>query len=190
VIGKTGSGKSTFLDLLLALLTPSEGKLLVDGLEINNQNCSGWYKNIAHVPQSIILTDETIAKNIAFGETEEEIDYNKIYRACRQSHIYDEINSLENKFQTIVGENGTRLSGGQKQRIGIARALYKNADVLILDEATSALDVETEKNIINQIKKIKKNITVIMVTHRLLTLENCNVIYEIKNNTIKGINLN
>ena len=189
--GKTGGGKSTLLDIILGLLHPSKGKLTVDGIEITEKNYRGWHQNIANIPQNIILSDDTITNNIAFGIKKNEINQTKILNAVKQAKIYADINSFDKKFDTVVGENGVRLSGGQKQRIAIARALYKNANVLILDEATSALDAETEKLIIKEIKKIKKRITVIMVSHRLSTLkDNCNAIVEVKNNTIKIIDTN
>jgi len=183
-IGTTGSGKSTLLDITMGLLQPSEGELKIDGVEINAKNCSGWQSHIAHIPQTIYLSDSTIAENIAFGLPKEQIDYKRVISVAKKAQIDDTIQSWEGKYNSIVGERGVRLSGGQRQRIGIARALYKNASVLIFDEATSALDNKTEKAVMTAINAISKDVTILLVAHRLSTLTNCDFIIELENGKI------
>jgi ATP-binding cassette subfamily B protein len=184
-MGITGSGKSTLLDILMALLPPGKGSLVIDDIVINEQNFRNWQSHIAHVPQSIFLADTTIAENIAFGVPADHIDYQRIETAAQQAQIAKSIESWEKGYNTIVGERGVRLSGGQRQRIGIARALYKQADVIVFDEATSALDNETEAAVIDAIDTMSNGITVLMVAHRLSTLKVCDVIYELEASKIK-----
>jgi ATP-binding cassette subfamily B protein len=184
IIGKTGSGKSTFLDIFMGLLEPDEGEFSVDGVEINSQNCGSWQRHVAHVPQNIFLADITIAENIAFGIPPHLIDQARVRDAARKAQINSVIESLPKKYDTLVGERGMRLSGGQKQRIGIARALYKHADVIIFDEATSALDEETEQYVMESIEEISKDITILIVAHRISTLKKCTKIVEIKDSKI------
>ena len=184
-IGTTGSGKSTLLDIIMALLHSTKGKLLVDGIEITDENHRGWQENIAHIPQDIFLSDATIAENIAFGLLEEEIDMALVMKSAQQAQLHETIINWEGQYETMVGERGVRLSGGQRQRIGIARALYKQAKVLILDEATSALDNATEKAVMNAIHEEHSDITILMVAHRLSTLRGCDTIIELSNGTIK-----
>ena len=183
--GTSGAGKSTFADIIMTLLTPNSGEYFVDNLNILKgnleENIFNWRKYIAHVPQEIFIADTTIAENIAFGLSKEEIDYRKIISCAEQSKLLDFINSLPNKFETIVGENGSLLSGGQRQRIAIARALYKDAQILVLDEATSSLDNETENSVIESIKNIKGRVTILFITHQLSTLNICDRIIEFKN---------
>ena len=179
-IGSTGCGKSTLLDIIMGLIEPTEGKFLIDNNEVDFQNNRGWQKHIAHVPQAIFLSDSSIAENIAFGVPKNEIDYHRLELSAKQAQLTDLIESWEDKYDSYVGERGVRISGGQRQRIGIARALYQNADVIIFDEATSALDNETEKAIIESITELSKNLTIIMVAHRLTTLEDCSIIYQLK----------
>jgi ABC-type bacteriocin/lantibiotic exporter with double-glycine peptidase domain len=181
IIGITGSGKSTLLDIIMGLLIPQQGSMFIDGNPINSINSRNWQIRISHVPQSIYLSDSTIAENIAFGIAEKNIDHKKIIEAARKANLYETIENLEMKFQTYVGERGIRLSGGQRQRIGIARALYKNADVIILDEATSALDNKTEEDVMEAIKNLNVDITIIIVAHRITTLKNCDHIFELEN---------
>jgi ATP-binding cassette subfamily B protein len=183
-IGRTGSGKSTILDLLMGLLSPTSGYLKVDNQEVNNENRRQWQKHIAHVPQSIFLTDSTIAQNIAFGQFDGEIDYSRLRDAAKKAQLSDFIESLPHKYETVVGERGVQLSGGQRQRIGIARALYKNADVIILDEATSALDIHTEASLMDVIESLGHEMTIVVVAHRLTTLKRCDLIYELNNGSI------
>jgi len=159
-IGETGSGKSTLLDILMGLLSPVSGSLEVDGIKISDKNKTDWQEHIGHVPQAIFLSDRSIAENIAFGVNVAEIDLIKVKKAAKQAQISDVIEALPNQYNTKVGERGIRLSGGQRQRIGIARALYKEADVIILDEATSALDSHTEEALMNAIASLDKDITV------------------------------
>jgi ABC-type multidrug transport system fused ATPase/permease subunit len=179
VIGATGSGKSTMIDILMGLLEPTSGALKVDGKAITNENVRSWQRRIAHVPQAIFLSDTTIAENIAFGSNRKDIDLDRVHDAANKAQLQDVIDKLPNKFNTIVGERGVRLSGGQRQRIGIARALYKNADILVFDEATSALDNKTEESVIKFIEALGKEITVIMIAHRTTTLKKCTKIIEL-----------
>ena len=184
IYGETGSGKSTFLDLLMGLLPPKEGSVFVDNIDLfKDNNQYNWTSNIAHVPQSIFLKEGNIAENIAFGLTMENLDFERLEKSSRTAQIYEFIKQTANGFSTMVGERGIRLSGGQKQRIAIARALYKSREILVLDEATSALDELTETKIIDKLLKTNKNLTIIMVTHRLNSLKNCNRIFKI---TSKG----
>jgi len=180
VIGRTGSGKSTLMDLLLGLLEPSEGRILVDGVTLDDANRRAWQKNIAHVPQAIFLADASIAENIAFGVERHNIDRDRVASAARQAELTDVIANLPQGFDTRVGERGIQLSGGQRQRIGIARALYKQASVLIFDEATSALDSETESAVMAAIKTLDRRLTILIIAHRLSTLEDCNMIIQLE----------
>jgi ABC-type multidrug transport system fused ATPase/permease subunit len=182
--GTTGGGKSTFLDIIMNLIIPTEGNLIIDENVLTPLNSRTWQVHIAHVPQSIYLSDSTIAENIAFGVPAKDIDYDLVVEAAKKAQIADIINTWDLKYNTIVGERGMKLSGGQRQRIGIARALYKKADVLIFDEATSALDNETEAEVIKAINTLDKELTIIMVAHRLSTLSSCDLVYEIVNNNI------
>ena len=179
-VGETGCGKSTLLDILMGLLTPTKGKLLIDGYQIDKEiDYRKWQRHIAHVPQFIYLSDGTITDNIVLGAADQEIDHNRLRTAITQANLMPLIESWPDKFNTIVGENGVKLSGGQRQRIGIARALYKNANVLILDEATSALDNKTEKDIMNSISNIGRDITILIIAHRISTLDQCDQIIEL-----------
>ena len=186
-IGTTGAGKSTLLDILMGLLKPSQGNLEIDGTAITDTNYRAWQMHIAHVPQSIYLSDASIAENIAFGVNAKEIDFSLVSKAARQAQIADTIEAMENKYQTIVGERGTRLSGGQRQRIGIARALYKQANVLIFDEATSALDHDTEIAVMQAIENLGPNYTVLIIAHRLSTLKNCSMLVKLQQGRIAAI---
>lgn len=179
IIGTTGSGKSNLLDLLMGLLSPSCGWFMVDGQEVSCENIVAWQQHIAHVPQAIFLSDSSIAENIAFGIPQDEIDFERVRQAAQKAHISDLIESWNEKYDTRVGERGVRLSGGQRQRIGIARALYKKADVVVFDEATSALDNDTENSVMESIDSLDVNLTVILVAHRLSTLKNCSQIIEL-----------
>jgi ATP-binding cassette subfamily B protein len=185
-IGVTGSGKSTLLDIIMGLLPPSEGELIIDNQTINNQNRRAWMAHIAHVPQSIYLSDSTIEENIAFGIAKELVDHQRVKKAAQQAQIAELIEEWKDGYQTFVGERGIRLSGGQRQRIGIARALYKQANVLIFDEATSALDNETEQAVLDAIEGLDKELTILIIAHRLTTLKGCDKIVKIgKNNAIE-----
>ena len=180
-IGSTGSGKSTMLDIIMGLLSPTVGGIVIDNQLVNNKNRWAWQTHIAHVPQNIYLSDGTIEENIAFGVSRELIDYKQIEKAAKQAEILDLIKSWKDGYQTVVGECGAKLSGGQRQRIGIARALYKRADVLIFDEATSALDNKTEQSVIKAIGGLKQELTVLIIAHRLTTLEGCDRIIKLNN---------
>ena len=183
IIGKTGIGKSTIVDLIMGLLKPTNGKIFVDNKNIHDLNypkrLSRWRAAIAHVPQSIYLADRTIAENIAFGLYGNAINIDLVKRCAKQSQLAGFIENSQDGYNTLVGERGIRLSGGQRQRIGIARALYKNAKILILDEATSALDTVTENAIVNAIRELNINMTIIMIAHRTTTLNQCNKIIKI-----------
>jgi len=187
IIGATGSGKSTLVDIVMGLLEPNEGFVEIDGQPLTSLNTRNWQKHIAHVPQTIYLSDSSIAENIAFGVPKEKIDYLRLCEAARQSHLSDLIETWPEKYETFVGERGVRLSGGQRQRIGIARALYKQADVIIFDEATSALDNETEQAVMQAIEDLSKNLTLIIIAHRLTTLKNCTQIVELGSGGIKRV---
>jgi len=176
IIGQTGSGKSTLMNLLIGLLKPSEGKVEVDKLDINS-NLHNWFNKIGYVPQSVYLTDDTIKKNIAFGLKEENINDDLVKKAVEQASLDKFFNNLQNGLNTIVGEKGIRLSGGQQQRIGIARALYREPEILIFDEATSSLDTSTEEKIMDSIQFLKRKKTLIIVTHRLSTIKNCDKVF-------------
>jgi ATP-binding cassette, subfamily B, bacterial PglK len=186
-IGKTGSGKSTLIDIVMGLLEPTSGKLVIDGISIDSSNVDMWQKNIAHVPQTIFLSDSSIAENIAFGIPKHEIDYDKVRQAAAIAQLDQAIKDLPQQYETFVGERGIRFSGGQRQRIGIARALYKNPSVLIFDEATSALDNATESELINAISMLPNKPTVLMVAHRLTTLKGCNKIIELEGGRISRV---
>ncbi|MBD2394958.1 ABC transporter ATP-binding protein [Cyanobacterium aponinum FACHB-4101] len=178
-VGITGSGKSTTADLILGLLQPQKGSILVDDLPLEGERLYQWQKNIAHVPQSIFLCDGTIAENIAFGVPYDKIDLEQVKKAARLAQIADFIENLPAKYYTYVGEKGIRLSGGQRQRIGIARALYGEASVIVFDEATSALDNATEKEVMKAIESLSHQFTIIMIAHRLSTVEKCDHIFEL-----------
>lgn len=182
--GETGCGKSTLLDLIMGLLPPTEGHLTVDGERLTSHNLRHWQARIAHVPQSIFLADTTLAANIAFGEPSGRIDMARVEAAARRAKIHDFIHALEEGYATKVGERGVRLSGGQRQRVGIARALYRNADVLVLDEATSALDGETEASVMEGIEEVGDEVTVLIVAHRLSTLDGCDFVVRMGHETV------
>lgn len=186
-VGATGSGKSTTLDLLMGLITPTSGEILVDGQALDSQRRLAWQNNIAHVPQAIYLSDTSFAGNIAFGVPADAIDLARVRKAARQAQIGDFIEAAPQGYNTVVGERGVRLSGGQRQRIGIARALYKDASVLVLDEATSALDNETEAAVIQALGQLGPQVTILMIAHRLSTLEACDIVIEIAQGKIGAV---
>jgi ABC-type multidrug transport system fused ATPase/permease subunit len=186
-IGKTGSGKSTLIDIIMGLLQPDNGALEIDGQPITPSNHRAWQSHIAHVPQVIFLSDSTIEENIAFGIPRDQIDHSRVKRAAEQAQISKSIESWPKQYQTFVGERGVRLSGGQRQRIGIARALYKQADVIVFDEATSALDSETEQAVMQAIESLSNETTLLIIAHRLTTLKNCAQIVELSDGNIKRI---
>ena len=187
IIGATGSGKSTLMDLLMGLLEPSGGRLEVDGQTIDSTTRRAWQSRIAHVPQAIYLADSSVEENIAFGVPRKEIDHARVVEAAQQAQIAELIESMPDGYRSQVGERGVRLSGGQRQRIGIARALYKQADVIVFDEATSALDNETERTVMESIDTLKANLTVVIIAHRLSTLQKCDRIVELGEGGVKRI---
>ena len=187
LVGATGSGKTTIVDIILGLLEAQQGTLEVDGKIINKYNCRAWQKSIGYVPQDIFLTDDTVAANIALGIEQNEVNQEAVERAARISNLHNfVINELPLKYETIIGERGVRLSGGQRQRIGIARALYHNPQVLIFDEATSALDNLTEQAVIEAVHNLKKNITIILIAHRLTTVKKCDEIFFLEKGELKA----
>ncbi len=179
-VGSTGSGKTTLINIIMGLIFPTSGSMLVDGVEVNSRNSRKWQDHIAHVPQEIYLSDSTIEENIAFGVTKDDIDHQRVKLAAMQAQIATFVETLPDKYQTRVGERGVRLSGGQRQRIGIARALYKKADVIIFDEATSALDSDTENEVISAIEGLGNELTVLMIAHRVTTLKSCSDVFRIE----------
>jgi ABC-type bacteriocin/lantibiotic exporter with double-glycine peptidase domain len=186
IVGITGSGKSTLIDVILGLHKPKNGSLEVDDEKIDNLNRRSWQQSIGYVPQQIFLFDDTIASNIAFGVDSKSIDQSAIEKAAKIANIHEFIvNDLPLKYNTLIGERGIRLSGGQRQRLGIARALYHNPKVLILDEATNALDIRTEQLVIEEIKKLREDRTMIMITHRLNSIKDCDKIIVIDKGEIK-----
>ncbi len=178
LVGSTGSGKSTALDLLMGLLEPTSGSVLVDGMPIVGSRRRSWQRNVAHVPQAIFLADASLAENIAFGVPEGDVDIIRVRESARWAAIAEFIEGAPEGYDARVGERGIRLSGGERQRIGIARAMYKRAGVLVLDEATSALDMETEQMVIDSLEEYGHDLTVIVVAHRLATVERCDIIYQ------------
>ena len=178
IVGSTGSGKSTLIDIISGLLKPTSGEILLDQKPFNENIIESWQNSIGFVPQEIFISDDTILKNIAFGEDLKDIDIRRVEKASKMANIYDFINDqLEEGFDTKLGERGIRLSGGQKQRIGIARALYLDPPILLLDEATSSLDNLTEKSILKSLEKVSDQKTIIMIAHRLSTIKNCDNIF-------------
>ncbi len=184
-IGKTGSGKSTLIDIIMGLLEPTGGHIEIDGHPLTPTNRRAWQLRIAHVPQAIYLSDASIAENIAFGVPEADIDIDRVKIAAAKAQLADFIENLPQQYQTSVGERGVRLSGGQRQRIGLARALYKQADVLVLDEATSALDNATEKMVMDTIQNLNHELTILIIAHRISTLRDCSQIVELNGGEIK-----
>ena len=186
-IGATGSGKSTLLDIIMGLLSPKIGQIMVDDVAITYANSPKWQSHIAHVPQAIFLTDSTVTENIAFGVPISEINFERVKFAAHQAHISSAIEGWSLGYSTIVGERGVKLSGGQRQRIGIARALYKRADVIVFDEATSALDSDTENLVMDSIKSLSQDLTLLVIAHRLSTLKDCDLIVKLDGCMIRQI---
>ena len=184
-IGITGSGKSTLLDILMGLLEPSDGQLLIDNTQIDDKNRRAWYANIVHVPQDIYLADTTVSENIAFGIPSEKIDHKRVKEAAKIAQISETIEGWEGQYENIVGERGVRLSGGQRQRIAIARALYREANVIFFAEATSALDNNTEKAVTDAIGNIGRETTIFIIAHRLSSLIGCDHVIELENGHVK-----
>lgn len=183
IVGNSGSGKTTTVDLLLGLLIPSDGKILVDNVEIN-KNVSSWLKNLSYIPQNIYLVDSTIRENVAFGMDESDISDEKVWDALKEAQLYDFVKELPDGIYSSVGERGTKISGGQIQRLGIARALYNNPKLLVFDEATSSLDNDTEKAIMESINYLKGKKTLIIIAHRLTTIEQCDRVYRVEDGKV------
>ncbi len=183
-VGSTGSGKTTIVDILLGLLPANEGQILIDGQALTKDKLRNWQANLGYVPQTIFLSDGTIAQNIAFGISPEKIDMNAVIQAATIANLHEFVETLPDGYDTIVGERGVRLSGGQRQRIGIARALYHDPSVLILDEATSALDNVTEEAVFQAIKNVMGKKTVIMIAHRISTVRECDTIFVLEHGHI------
>lgn len=177
IIGRTGSGKTTLLSIILGLLSPSFGRIDVDGVPLARETLRGWRRHLGYVPQDVFLVDDSIAANIALGLPREQIDQAAVERAGRLAHVHDFVSSLPDQYDTIVGERGTRLSGGQRQRIGIARALYHDPDVIVFDEATSGLDSETEEALMTAIDDLAGHRTLIIIAHRPTTLRRADVVH-------------
>jgi ABC-type multidrug transport system fused ATPase/permease subunit len=186
-VGSTGAGKTTAVDLILGLLEPQQGHLKIDGQPVNGKALRAWQRNIGYVPQSIFLTDDTVAANIAFGVPLSKIDQIAVERAARIAELHDfVINEMPKGYGTLVGERGVRLSGGQRQRIGIARALYHDPEVLVLDEATSALDNLTEKAVMDAVHNLGHRKTIIIIAHRISTVKECDSIFLLENGEHRG----
>jgi len=188
-VGSTGSGKSTTSDLILGLLAPSQGKVFVNGVDLHGTPGLGaaWQRRVAHVPQQIYLSDASFSANIAFGVQAEQVDQQRVRQAAKQARIAELIESSPEGYATVVGERGVRLSGGQRQRIGIARALYKQAQLLVLDEATSALDNRTEAEVMAAVEGLDRQITVVMIAHRLSTVQRCDRIVLLEKGCIMAL---
>ena len=184
-MGSTGSGKTTILDIILGLLEPTSGSVLIDKKKLTKENVKAWQNTIGYVPQHVFLMDDSIAANIAFGESSNNVDYERVKKAAQLTQLDDFVNSLEKGYESTIGERGVRLSGGQRQRLGIARALYRNPSILILDEATNALDKETEGLILDAIKNLSYAKTIIIVSHHADTLKNCDELLIVENGTFK-----
>ncbi|MDE6529995.1 MAG: ABC transporter ATP-binding protein/permease [Lachnospiraceae bacterium] len=187
LIGPSGGGKTTMADIILGLLEPEKGSVLVDGVDIRN-NLESWCKNIGYIPQVIYLTDDSIRKNVAFGISEKDIDDEQVWKALEGAQLKEFVKGLPNGLDTEVGEHGDRISGGQRQRIGIARALYRNPEILVFDEATSALDNETEKEVMKAIEGLQGTKTMLMIAHRLTTIEHCDTVYKVEGGKVEQVN--
>ena len=182
-IGPSGAGKTTTVDIILGVLSPNKGKILVDGIDVS-EHMHAWHDKIGYIPQTIYLMDDTIRNNIAFGVNPEDINDEDVWKALEEAQLKDFVEKMENGLDTVIGELGVRLSGGQRQRIGIARALYRKPEVLVLDEATSALDSETEKAVMEAIDELQGKMTLLIIAHRLTTIKNCDIVYEIKDASV------
>jgi ABC-type multidrug transport system fused ATPase/permease subunit len=186
IIGYSGAGKSTLVDIILGVLSPQSGSITYNGKSIHH-HFDNWAKHIGYVPQEIYLLDETLLENIAFGISKSEIDENRVWYALEQAQLKEFAQSLPEGLQTKFGERGVRLSGGQRQRIGIARALYDNPTILVLDEATSSLDNETEEAVMMAIKSLQGSKTMIIIAHRLTTIEHCDIVYRVRKGTVTQV---
>ncbi len=186
IIGVTGAGKTTLVDLILGLLKPQTGAVCYGTLDIA-QDYAQWQKHIGYIPQNIYLVDDTIRNNVALGVEKERIDDTRVWKALEDAQLADFVRTLEDGLDTVIGERGVRISGGQRQRIGIARALYNDPEILFLDEATSALDNETEKALMDAVNALGKKKTLIIVAHRLTTIEHCDRVFRVKDRTVQEV---
>ena len=183
IVGASGAGKTTLIDVLLGLLKPAAGEVLADGTDIFS-DYRGWLRNVGYIPQMIFMLDGSIRDNVAFGVPKDEIDEKKMWAALEEAQLDGFVKSLPEGADTQIGERGIRLSGGQRQRIGIARALYDDPEVMVLDEATSALDNETESAIMESINRLHGKKTLIIIAHRLQTIEKCDIVYRVEDGKI------
>lgn len=179
IVGTSGAGKTTIVDIMLGLLKVQSGQILADGVEVR-EHYQSWLKNIGYIPQTIFMIDSTIRKNVAFGYADEDIDDEKVWRALKEAQLDEFVRGLPEGLDTSIGERGIRISGGQRQRIGIARALFEDPEVLVLDEATSALDNETEAAIMDSINRLHGKKTLVIIAHRLQTIEKCDMVYRVE----------
>ena len=184
IVGTSGAGKTTAVDILLGLLKLQQGQILADGVEVR-EHYQSWLKNIGYIPQFIFMIDSTIRKNVAFGYQDEDIDDEKVWRALKEAQLDEFVRGLPEGLDTGIGERGIRISGGQKQRIGIARALFEDPEILVLDEATSALDNETEAAIMDSINRLHGKKTLIIIAHRLQTIEKCDMVYRVEHGKVQ-----
>lgn len=184
IVGASGSGKTTAIDILLGLLPPQAGNVLVDGVDIR-KNYGCWLAHLGYILQMIFMLDDTIRANVAFGISDKEVDDAQVWKALEEAQLKEFVQSLPDGLDTTIGERGVRLSGGQRQRIGIARALYMDPDLLIFDEATSALDNETEAAIMDSINALHGRKTLVIIAHRLTTIEECDIVYRVEHGKIK-----
>ena len=180
IIGPSGAGKSTAVDLILGLLRPQQGAILVDGTNIE-ENLPGWYADIGYVPQMMFMLDDTVRANVAYGVDRDKVDDEKVWAVLKEAQLDEYVRGLPQGLDTGIGERGIRISGGQRQRIGIARALYNDPDIMIFDEATSALDNDTEAAIMEAIERLHGKKTLVIVAHRLTTIEHCDHVYQVEN---------
>ncbi len=187
-VGKSGSGKSTIVDLIVGLISPTEGEISSDGVNIHS-NLKSWQEKVGYVSQNTFLLDDTLKRNIAFGVSDDQINEEHLNKCIVESQLSDYINSLPNGIETTVGERGVRISGGQRQRVAIARALYSNPSLLIFDESTSALDISTEKEIMNVIFGLKRKKTILIVSHRMSTIDNCDIVFKLDNGNLQRLDL-
>ncbi len=184
LVGSTGSGKTTTVDLILGLLAPGRGAITIDGEPLEGERLRPWQASVGYVPQEIFLTDNSVAHNIAFGVADEDLDMEAVERAARIAQIHDFVHTLPDGYDTVIGERGTRISGGQRQRLGIARALYRDPDVLVFDEATSALDGVTESDVFDALDALAGHKTILMIAHRLTTVAGCDAIYQLEHGRV------
>jgi ABC-type multidrug transport system fused ATPase/permease subunit len=184
IVGATGSGKTTLVDLLLGLFRPTDGEILIDGRRLDDLSIREWRSRVGYVPQTIFLSDDSIARNIAFGFANRDIDRAAVERAARSARLDPFVAQLADGYDTIIGERGVRLSGGERQRIGIARALYHDPDVLVMDEATSALDTLTEEAVMAATREVAPNRTIVLIAHRLSTVKQCDVVFLLEGGTL------